>query len=120
VGFLDRLRTSNPFRDPGELDKISLGELEKAGADLALPRHLLHFMYFGEEADAIRACDEISRTGWDTTLTAADESTPRWLVRADATRVVDANTVRSYRAWFEDIAATCNGEYDGWEAAAKP
>lgn len=119
MGFLDRFRRSNPFRDPAELDKISLGQLQNAGADLTLPRHLLHFLYFGEEADAIQARDEISRTGWDTTVEQPDGSS-RWLVRAEAMRVVDANTVRSYRAWFEDIAATCNGEYDGWEAAAKP
>jgi hypothetical protein len=48
------------------------------------------------------------------------ETTTQWVVRAEATRVVDSHTVQSYRAWFEQVAVHCNGEYDGWEAAAKP
>jgi hypothetical protein len=43
-----------------------------------------------------------------------------WTVRADDTRVVSSATVGSFRAWFEDVAAEHRGEYDGWEAAAKP
>jgi Regulator of ribonuclease activity B len=120
VGFLDRFGKPNPFRDPAERDKLSLKHLEKLGADLALPRHVIHFVYFGEEADALRAHEEIPKAGWSTTVVAPDESTPQWIVRAEATRVVDAQTVPSYRAWFEQIAESCNGEYDGWEAAAKP
>jgi hypothetical protein len=120
MGFLDRFRPANPFKDPAELDKLSLNHLQKLGADLALPRHVIHFVYFEHESDAARARDEIPKAGWDTTLVPPDESTPQWLVRAEATRVVDSQTVSSYRAWFEQIAEACNGEYDGWEAAAKP
>lgn len=120
MGLLDRFRKPNPFRDPVERDKLSLKHLEKLGANLALPRHVIHFVYFDREADAVHARDEIPKTGWEATLLPPDESTPQWLVRAEATRVVDSQTVPSYRAWFEQIADSCNGEYDGWEAAAKP
>jgi hypothetical protein len=41
-------------------------------------------------------------------------------VRADETRIVNTATVESYRAWFEQVAELHSGEYDGWEAAAKP
>jgi hypothetical protein len=34
--------------------------------------------------------------------------------------MVDARTVESYRAWFEQIAEEHHGEYDGWEASVKP
>jgi hypothetical protein len=120
MGFLQRFRKPNPFRDPTELDKLSLRHLEKLGADLALPRHVIHFLYFDDEDDARRAAAEVPGAGWHATVEAPSDSTPQWLVRADANRVVDARTVESYRAWFEQLATTCNGEYDGWEAAAKP
>jgi hypothetical protein len=41
-------------------------------------------------------------------------------VRAETTRVVDETNVDAYRALFARIAAEHGGEYDGWEAAAKP
>jgi hypothetical protein len=120
VGFLNRFQKPNPFKDPVERDKLSLKHLQKLGADLTLPRHVLHFVYFEQEADALRAHEEIPKAGWQTTLQPPDDTTPHWVVRAEATRVVDSHTVSSYRAWFEQIADSCNGEYDGWEAAAKP
>jgi hypothetical protein len=43
-----------------------------------------------------------------------------WCVKADSTRVVNAATVEAFRAWFEQIAAEHDGEYDSWEAANKP
>ena len=118
--MLRRFRKPNPFRHPAELDKLSLKHLEKLGADLALPRHVIHFIYFDQEDDARRAADEVPGAGWDATVESPSETTSQWVVRAEATRVVDAHTVPSYRAWFEQVAAQCNGEYDGWEAAAKP
>lgn len=120
MGFLRRLRKPNPFRDPAELDKLSLKHLEKLGADLARPRHVIHFIYFDQEADAQQAADEVPGAGWDATVESPNETTTQWVLRAEATRVVDATTVPSYRAWFEQVAGHCNGEYDGWEAAAKP
>jgi hypothetical protein len=120
MGFLNRFQKPNPFRDPAELDKLSLRHLEKLGADLALARHVIHFIYFDHEEDARRAADEVPAAGWDATVESPNDTTVQWVVRAEATRVVDATTVPSYRAWFEQVATNCNGEYDGWEAAAKP
>ena len=118
--FFRRFQQPNPFRDPAELDRLSLTHLEKLGADLALPRHVIHFLYFDGEEDARGAVAEVPDAGWEGTLEAPSETTSQWVVRAEATRVVDAHTVPSYRAWFEQVATRWNGEYDGWEAAAKP
>ena len=41
-------------------------------------------------------------------------------MKADGHRIVGPETVAAFRSWFEDIAAAARGEYDGWEAAAKP
>jgi Regulator of ribonuclease activity B len=50
----------------------------------------------------------------------ADLSKPQWSLRAEGQRIVGAETIAAFRAWFERIAAEHGGEYDGWEAAAKP
>ena len=41
-------------------------------------------------------------------------------MRADGERVVGVETIAAFRSWFEHVAAEHDGEYDGWEAAAKP
>jgi hypothetical protein len=43
-----------------------------------------------------------------------------WSLRVDGHRIVGADTVAAFRAQFEQLAGAHNGEYDGWEAAAKP
>ena len=42
------------------------------------------------------------------------------LTHADGQRILGPETVAAFRSWFENVAAQHNGEYDGWEAAAKP
>ncbi len=41
-------------------------------------------------------------------------------MRVDGQRIVGAGDVAAFRAQFEQIARRHGGEYDGWEAAAKP
>ena len=48
------------------------------------------------------------------------DDTAEWTVRAEAYRIVGFETVQGFRAWFEQIAAEHDGEYDGWEPAVKP
>ena len=49
-----------------------------------------------------------------------DGTIAEWSVRTGGYRVIGAATVGAFRAWFEQIAEESHGEYDGWEAAAKP
>jgi Regulator of ribonuclease activity B len=118
VGFLDRLRQKRP-PDP-ELDRVILAQLRALGADLAHPRHVLHFLYFPDETSAKSASTAVERAGYEATVTPPGEGSAQWSVRAEATRVVDESTVDAYRAQFEQIAFGHGGEYDGWEAAAEP
>jgi hypothetical protein len=120
VGFLDLFRKPKRLMTPAEIDRLSLRHLEIAGANLALPRHVIHYLYFEREGDARRAGDEIPEAGWEATVIPPTAESARWAVRAEATRVVDQHTIEPYRAWFEQIADACGGEYDGWEAATKP
>jgi Regulator of ribonuclease activity B len=120
VGFLDRLLRGTPPATAAETDQLVIRQLQGLGADLSQPRHVIHFLYFAEEADARSAADEIDRAGYEVTVTPPRDSIVSWSLRAEAYRVVGAGTVDAFRAWFEGIAAEFRGEYDGWEAASKP
>jgi hypothetical protein len=118
MGFLDRFRQETP--PPADLDRLILRQLRGKGANLALPRHVLHFLDFPDEGSATSAVDAVERIGFDGAVVAPTGEAEHWQVRAEATRVVDETTVDTHRAQFERIAAEHGGEYDGWEAAAEP
>ena len=116
--FRVRVRQERPERP--ELDRLILKQLRGKGAKLALPRHVLHFLDFPDEASARGAADEVEGIGFDATVVAPTRDAEQWTVRGEATRVVDETTVDTHRKQFERIAAAHDGEYDGWEAAAEP
>jgi hypothetical protein len=118
VGLLDRFRTAR--KTPPELDAISLRELRGRGADLSRPRHVLHFLYFAEEANARSAAEALGAGGYATSVGPPEGDVGDWIVKAESMRVVDETTVPGYRQWFEQVANEHGGEYDGWEAATKP
>jgi hypothetical protein len=120
VRFLDRFLKPKAPATTAEADRLVLRQLEGLGADLAQARHVIHFLYFPAERAARGAAEEIEKAGYDATVTAPDGTIREWSVRAEGTRVVAATTVEAFRAWFEQIAAEFQGEYDGWEAASKP
>lgn len=47
------------------------------------------------------------------TVTAPGDGIPDWPVCAEGERLVDATTVATTRAWFEQDAADTGGSYDG-------
>jgi hypothetical protein len=121
VSFLDRFRHHRPPKSPQEADKLALRHLETRGADLSLPRHVIHFLLFAHEADARAAAGTIDDGGsWTTRVDPPTETLGEWSVRVDGHRIVGPDTVAAFRAQFEQIATAHGGEYDGWEAAAKP
>lgn len=120
AGFLDRLLRGTPPQDPAALDQLVVRQLRSLGADLAQPRHVRHFLYFEVEDDARRASEEIERADYGVTVTAPHDDLAQWTVLAEGFRVIGAETVSGFRAWFEEVAAEFHGEYDGWEPATKP
>jgi hypothetical protein len=120
MSFFERLLRGKRPETGAEMDRLVVRQLEGRGADLAQPRHVIHFIYFADEADARAAAEAIDRADYDTTVIAPTEEIAEWAVRAEGYRVVSVSTVDAFRAWFEQIAAEFNGQYDGWEAAAKP
>ena len=120
MGFLDRIRNKGAPATPAEADQLVIRQLEGRGADLTKPRHVIYYLYFAAEADARQAAAVIEQAGYEAAVSAPDGTIEEWSVRAEGYRVVGASTVEAFRAWFEQIADESRGEYDGWEAAAKP
>jgi hypothetical protein len=103
-----------------DADRHALRQLEKLGADLTKPRHVIHFVYFADEEAARRAAEEIEHAGYSATVVSPDDRFREWRVHADAMRVVSETTIDGFRSWFDHVATTHGGEYDGWEAARTP
>ena len=120
MGFLDAIRRRGKPRTPQDTDALALRHLTRRGADLAQARHVLHFLYFADEVNARAAAAVADRASWRVTVTAPGERIVEWTVRVEGDRVLNPATVAAFRAWFERLAEDHHGEYDGWEAAAKP
>ena len=120
MGFLDRFRVSPLPKTPEEVDALAIRHLVKGGADLSKPRHVIHVVYFTSEGVAREAAEAIQAASWNATVAPPTERIDEWSVRADGDRVVGPETISAFRSWFEHVAAEFGGEYDGWEAAAKP
>jgi hypothetical protein len=117
--FLDRIRYRGAPKTPKEADSLALRQLAGRGADLSKPRHVVHFLYFSDESRARTAAEAIGES-WTTAVEPPTDSIAEWCVKADAHRIVGPETVAAFRTWFENVADEHGGEYDGWEAAAKP
>lgn len=120
MSFLDRIRYHRPPKTPQEADKLALRQLASRGADLSKPRHVIHFLLFAQEADARAAAEAFDGSAWTARIEPPSESLVEWSVRVDGQRIVGPETIAAFRQQFEQIASQHSGEYDGWEASAKP
>jgi hypothetical protein len=117
LGRLFRRRPRS-FSTPAEGDRMILDMLRLQGADLSLPREVLHYSYFADEATANAAADAIRGAGYEVRVEPSSAGDGTWLALATGERVVDETTVDGVRARFDQVAGEHGGEYDGWEAAA--
>lgn len=100
-------------------DLLVLEQLVTAGADLTAPRHVVYYLYFDSEEQAVAASSESTSEGFGTELrppmTGAGE---QWAVVSERhDYVLDLDTVRENTDWFAELAARHGGDYDGWEAS---
>ncbi|HKY76329.1 MAG TPA: ribonuclease E inhibitor RraB [Acidimicrobiia bacterium] len=100
-------------------DLAVLGSLMEAGADLAEPRHVLHYLYFKSREAADAAAAEGRHRGFDAAVRAPlPEDPDHWrLVAQRHDVVIDVATVRNHGDFFDGLAEHHAGEYDGWEAS---
>ena len=118
--FLDRIRYQGAPKTPQDADRLALRQLSGRGADLAKPRHVIHYLYFPTEDAAGAAAAVVTEASWTANIEPPTDASDQWCVKADGHRTIGPETVGAFRSWFEHVAATHEGEYDGWEAAAKP
>lgn len=117
--LIDRIRYGGAPKTPEEADRLALRQLAGRGADLSRPRHVVHFLYFPSERQAQEACEAIG-DAWNAEIEPPTDEVVQWCVRADGHRTLGPETAAAFRAWFTELAERHGGEYDGWEAAAKP
>ena len=99
-----------------------LGQMLKMGADLNAPRHALYYLYFGTREAAETGALEGRAADYSCEVREPLPAFPgKWSLvceRPDA--VLDIAGVRRADDLFQAIADRRGGEFDGWEAAAKP
>lgn len=100
-------------------DLAVLGSLMDAGADLTQPRHVVFYLYFPDQASAGRAGDVASGQGYTSDVrTPLPEYPGDWtLVCERHDTVTSPDFVRDADDFFQALADTHGGDYDGWEAS---
>jgi len=113
--------------DPARIedgDRQVIEQLQRTGADLSKARDVKHYLYVPTARAQSQTAAALRRDGYtvDERLAAdASENPPnKFLVLASIDAVVSAQSVEEMRKVFEKLALEHGGEYDGWEAAAKP
>ena len=107
-----------------EADRLVIEQLQNNGADLSKPRDVRHYLYLPTSNAQEQMAVELRRLGFEVEAQMAanvDQNPPNpFLVLASKDAVVNAESINELRRIFETLAAEYEGEYDGWEAAAKP
>ena len=100
-------------------DLLVLEQLVKAGADVTQPRHVLHYLYLPDQERAGLAAEEAAAAGFEVTVREPLPQYPeQWTVVCERHDVVlQLETVRDTTDYFETLAGSHGGDYDGWEAS---
>ncbi len=117
-GGFDSLDARYPDAGVDNDDLALLQQLVDAGADLALPRHVIYFIYFGDSVPAENAATRARANGYrvkSVELPGDYEGT--WSMNAEIVATLDPRTVLEADRFFRALAQEFGGEYDGWEAS---
>jgi regulator of RNase E activity RraB len=110
--------------DTGEGDRLVVEALVNAGADLSQSREVLHYFYFSDKKTASSVVTELRQEGFEVEaplqIAPVEEARNPWRVLATVETVVNLGMAQASTRRFRSLAAQHGGEYDGWEAAAKP
>jgi len=100
-------------------DALAIAKLAEAGADLDAPRTIWHFVYMAQGESAAAIADELRRRGFH--IEQRHDTDAKWLVLASHEAILSSATLASTRHSMEALIAELGaGEYDGWEAEARP
>jgi regulator of RNase E activity RraB len=103
------------FRRKGkpDLDGSVLVQLRRVGSDLSKPHNLEFFLYFPTQSVAEEAALQIRNAGFEVEVKKGAQG-DQWLCFATKTMVPDLPDLQKIRHNFVPLAASIDGEYDGW------
>ena len=103
-----------------DADRALIDALINSGADLSKPRHVYFHLKFDGDKAAMAARADILRLDLAKAKDFSIEVATNGHVEPEATIVVDMPAISKISGELRQIAAKHGGEYDGWEASAKP
>jgi regulator of RNase E activity RraB len=109
MGILDIFRKRKSV-DP---DDSVLLQLQKAGSNLSKPHQVEFFLYFPTQTLAEQASSQIQELGFTVEVRPGAKGND-WLCFATKTMVPELSDLQNIRDRFARLAASCQGEYDGW------
>jgi regulator of RNase E activity RraB len=114
-----RLARAEPDRSPADGDRQVIDALRDAGADLTRPREIRHYLYFESEHSAREGARHVASI--DRAIEVRPSADGRtWLVLVTHEGIADHDVIAVLREELRTAAASHDGQYDGWEAAATP
>ena len=87
----------------------------KAGSNLLKPHKIQFFLYFPTQIAADQAASRIREMGFEVEVEKGAKGED-WLCLADRTMIPELSAIQKITRDFGALAASLNGEYDGWEA----
>jgi hypothetical protein len=109
MGIFNLFGSSNK-PDP---DAAVLGQLKKAGSDLAKPHNIEFFLYLPSEAAANTAASRMGEQGFEASVK-PPLGTANWLCFAKKTIVPELSELQRIRRYFDQLTREFGGNYDGW------
>jgi hypothetical protein len=91
-----------------------LSQLRQAGSDLAKPHAIEFFLYFPSDGAAQRVAQQLAKEGFSSVINKSASGKKDWLLKATKTMIPKTEEIVRLRAWFSTVAASENGDYDGW------
>jgi hypothetical protein len=104
-------------------DSEVIARLRELGANLSLPREVLHYLHLPTREAAEAVAGQLPDLGYRAQILQPDPAAQwdnPWTVIAAGEMVLTEDSIDAARLALERLLATVDGEYDGWEAAAEP
>ena len=103
-----------------DFDRLTIGALARAGADLDRPAEIVFASYLPSDGAAGAFAEAARLARYATTITPPDAHDPAlsaaYCVLAKTVAIPSLDTVRAARTFFTALAERHGGEYDGWFA----
>src|SRR5215813_10135597 len=100
-------------KEKPDLDQSVLIRLQKSGSNVSKPHSIEFLLYFSTQSAAEKAEVSIRSSGFEVEVKKAAQG-ESWLCFATKTMVPALPDLQKIRHDFMTIAASMNGEYDGW------